>query len=195
MKIVKPSVTLLSITSEPEKLIERIGRIAYKSEDKITEYSYVKFIQNLIARGHESVLEHASASLLFICDRGVANEIVRHRISSFTQESTRYCNYKNGIEIVEPPLSEILYPHWLQTMHQCEQAYSLLLPLGPQIARSVLPTCLKTEIAMTANFRTWRNFFKLRCAKTAHPQMQEVANMSLTILKENAPIVFEDMCP
>jgi thymidylate synthase (FAD) len=200
VKIIKPSVELLSYTPEPETLIERCGRIAYKSEDKIAPGTAQKFIQMIMKRGHESVLEHASATILFICDRGVTHEIVRHRLCSYTQESTRYCNYGSekhggGITVVKPPdLNPDQVSQWGQAVRQCEISYLKMLELSnaPQIARSVLPTCLKTEIAMTCNFREWRHFFKLRTAPTAHPQMQEVAKLALAEMKKIAPTVFGD---
>jgi hypothetical protein len=95
MKIVKPSVEIIDNLNPREilKKLELCGRVCYKSEDKITPESAVKFISNIIKRGHESVIEHFSFSVKFIVDRGVSHEIVRHRIASYSQESTRYCNY------------------------------------------------------------------------------------------------------
>ena len=112
MKIIEPSVEFVTPMSIIPgivimKRIEEIGRVCYKSEDKITEDSYKKFIGNIIKRGHESVLEHCSVTMKFICDRGVSHEIVRHRIGSYSQESTRYCNYSNDkfgneITVIKP---------------------------------------------------------------------------------------------
>ena len=201
MKIIEPNVELLWITPEAEKAIERAGRVAYKSEDKITETSASAFVKMIIGRGHEAVIEHASASLLFATDRGVTHEKVRHRIASYTQESTRYCNYgkeKFGreISVIQPPFEKLTsFDKWLKGMLLMETLYMELLDDGekPQIARSVLPTCLKTEIAMTANLREWRHFFKLRCATDAHPQMRQVATKALRILSGEAPAVFADL--
>ncbi|KKL74939.1 hypothetical protein LCGC14_2059890 [marine sediment metagenome] len=216
MKIIKPSVKLVYITPNAEQLIEKAGRTCYKSESKITIKSSENFIKMIVKRGHESVLEHGVASLRFICDRGVTHEMVRHRIASYSQESTRYCNYSSkDIEFIEPcfweakeaktrsgngcylfiNIDDSYYNTWLQTMEVCESAYKLLIKQGatPQEARSVLPNSLKTEIVMTTNFRSWRNFFGLRCAKDAHPQMQEVANMALDILRKECPTVFGDI--
>jgi thymidylate synthase (FAD) len=185
------------------QIIERAGRTAYKSEDKITSTSAVKFVRMVLSRGHESVIEHASASIRFVCDRGISHEIVRHRLFSFTQESTRYCNYgneRNGgqITVLEPPnLSSNARSYWVESMMVAEANYLRLLGVGipPQIARSVLPNSLKTEIVVTGNFRQWRHFFNLRTAKTAHPQMQETALMALAILECQYPDIFEDCQP
>lgn len=200
MKIVKPSVSFLWGTLEPVKTIERAGRVAYKSEDKMTETSAEAFVRKIIAMGHEAVIEHASASLLFVCDRGVTHEIVRHRLFSYVQESTRYCNYTkekfgSEISVIKPPLTAEQEPLWIMAVSHAEAAYNNMIAAGasPQIARSVLPTCLKTEIVVTGNMREWRHFFKLRTSPKAHPQMIEVAKMAFDILSEWSPVVFEDL--
>jgi thymidylate synthase (FAD) len=205
MKIIKPSVELLSITPNAEKLIERAGRVCYKSEDLITEESSTKFIQNIIKRGHEAVLEHASASLLFICDRGVTHELVRHRLASYCQESTRYCNYSkdkfnNELTFIEPCFwnergDDLRKVQWENTMLFSEQAYRRLIEMGstPQEARSVLPNSLKTEIVCTANLREWRHILKLRTSEFAHPQIREVMDIAKEILKKECPNIFKDI--
>ena len=181
--------------------IERAGRLCYKSEANITDESAQKFVARLIANGHEAMLEHAdSISLKFVCDRGVSHEIVRHRLFSFAQESTRYCNYgkQNEIRVIKPcfwePTDEA-YKCWFYNMRICEEAYLTLLDLGatPQEARSVLPNSLKTEIIVTGNVREWRHFFKLRTANYAHPQMREVAIEALDLLKYQIPVIFDDI--
>ena len=208
MRIVQPSVTLLSYTPEPIKLLEVCGRICYKSEDQITSESARKFLEMIKNRHHESVVEHAGATLHFVCDRGVSHEIVRHRLASYSQESTRYCNYakdKFGREIsVIMPFPKLTNDStathrdqvgaWLLAMQQSEASYLALIDQGvsPQIARSVLPTCLKTELAMTANFREWKHFLTLRLAPAAHPQMREVAAMARDILIGIAPDMFQE---
>jgi len=181
--------------------IEFAGRLCYKSEKNITETSAQKFVAQLIANGHEAMLEHAdSISLKFVCDRGVSHEIVRHRLFSFAQESTRYCNYgkKNEIRVIKPcfwKTTDEAYKYWLYNMSMCEKAYLDLLELGatPQEARLVLPNSLKTEILITGNVREWRHFFKLRTAKDSHPQMREVAIEALDLLKGQIPIIFDDI--
>lgn len=192
------------------KKIERIGRVCYKSEDKITDGSAEKFIRGIIKRGHESVIEHESISVRFICDRGVSHEIVRHRIASYSQESTRYCNYaqeKYGNQItcidiatgfqydLNDENDRKKYDVWVEAMENAEKSYFKLIELGatPQEARSVLPNSLKTEIVVTMNIRGWRNFFKLRAANAAHPQIREVSNMLLKLFAERYPVFFEDL--
>lgn len=188
-------------TEEANEVIELAGRVCYKSEDKISESSAKRFIESLIKRGHESVLEHAAFTAKFICDRGVSHEIVRHRVASYSQESTRYVNYgskENGIVVVDPCFWErgsAKHKYWQVQMKQAEEAYLDLLEMGasPQEARAVLPNSLKTEVIMTANMREWRHFFKLRISKASHPQMREVAIALLRKAKEKYPIIFADI--
>lgn len=197
MKIVKPSAELISITPNAERLIEAAGRTCYKSEDKITEGSAAKFIQMIMVRGHESVIEHARASIRFICDRGVTHELVRHRLVSYSQESTRYCNYgkAGGISVICPPgLDQDQLESWGIACRESERQYLYLIGKGakPQIARSVLPTCLKTEIVTTANLREWRHILKLRTAPAAHPQIKEIMLIAGRLLQNECPNVFFD---
>ncbi len=191
MNIVRPSAELLSITPDAEKLIERCGRVCYKSEDKITGDSAAKFIEMIIKHGHESVLEHASATILFICDRGVSHELVRHRLASYSQESTRFCNYKNGVTFISPTGSDV-NADWLENCDHAERKYIQMIQYTtPQIARSVLPISLKTEIAVTANFREWRHIIKLRTSPQAHPQIREIIEEAAALLDKEAPTVFQ----
>lgn len=183
--------------------IERCGRVCYKSEGKIEEGSAERFVANIIKRGHEAVLEHASITVKFVVDRGVSHELVRHRLASYCQESTRYCNYAKddfGSEITFIIPEYLDYKSegwniWKDAMKACEDAYFKLLNFGlsPQEARAVLPNSLKTEVIMTANLREWRLFFKLRTANAAHPQMREVTRPLLDELKELIPVVFDDI--
>ena len=206
MQIVSPHAELLTIIDKNDflQVIERAGRTCYKSEEKITIDSAESFVKKLIEREHEAMLEHApSISMKFVCDRGVSHEIVRHRLFSFAQESTRYCNYsgdKFGSEItVIKPLflteGAMDYRYWKDACETAEINYLKMLNYGrsAQEARSVLPNSLKTEIIVTGNIREWRHFFKLRTAPAAHPQMQEVAKMALRILKDKVSIVFDDI--
>jgi thymidylate synthase (FAD) len=214
MKIIKPSVELLWITPNAEKIIERAGRVCYKSEDLITEESSKKFIENILKRGHEAVIEHAGASLLFICDRGVTHEIVRHRLVSYCQESTRYCNYSkdkfgNELTFIQPCFFrdediektqegydiDMKLVVWKTAMKEAEEYYKSMINLGstPQEARSVLPNSLKTEIVCTTNFREWKHILKLRTSSAAHPQIREVMEIAKEILKEECPTVFGDL--
>lgn len=185
------------------KHIENCGRICYKSEHKITEDSYLTFAKNIVKRGHEAVIEHCSLSVKFVCDRGVSHEIVRHRMASYCQESTRYCNYSKDdfqgeITVVEPIFLEQYtdgYSMWEEACQIAERAYFKMLDWGcsPQEARAVLPNSLKTEIVMTANLREWRHFLKLRTSKAAHPQIREIAIPLLKELKERIPVIFDDI--
>lgn len=205
MRIISPSVEFIMPPSGEEvlKKLELIGRLCYKSEGNITDNSAEKFISNIIKRGHEAVIEHESLTLKFVCDRGVSHEIVRHRLASYCQESTRYCNYSqdkfsNEITVIKPCYlleGSSGYWEWFDGCADAESRYFNMLKEGrsPQEARAVLPNSLKTEIAMTANLREWRHFFKLRCAPAAHPQMVEVAKMALEKCRNLVPIVFNDI--
>jgi thymidylate synthase (FAD) len=203
MLIVKPSVELLWITPAPEKQIEIAGRTCYKSEDKITEDSAEKFCQKMRESGHHAMLEHACASFRIITDRGITHEIVRHRLASYAQESTRYCNYGadkfgNECSFIEPPgLDRHQRYAWVKACKQAEEQYLQMLNNGStaQIARAVLPNCLKTEIVMTANLREWRHFVTLRTSKAAHPQIRPIAANIWAYLNNIAPSIFEDLQP
>lgn len=209
MKIINAGYEILTPISEGGikelQHIEKIARVCYKSEDLITEdgESAKKIIKMLIGRDHTAMIEHSSLSVKFIVDRGVSHELVRHRIASFAQESTRYCNYSKDkfgreITVIKPCFFEEGSDKdiaWTEAMASAEHMYFELLDLGatPQEARSVLPNSTKTEITITANYREWRNFFKLRTAKAAHPQMREVTIPLLKELKEKLPIIFDDI--
>lgn len=197
MKIVKPETIIETYTENALQLIEKTGRVCYKSEDKITDTSASKFVKMLIKRGHEAVIEHASMTCRIICDRGITHELVRHRLASFCQESTRYVNYGGGdIQFIEPPyMDEYLRNRWVQACETCEDMYQEMIYNGasPQIARSVLPTCLKSEIVITANFREWRTIMKLRLASGAHPQIKEVIIPVYNWFKNTYPEIVDDI--
>ena len=207
MKIIKPDIEFITPINGDVilKRIEECGRVCYKSEGKITNDSAPAFVAAIVKRGHEAVLEHCSFTVKFICDRGVSHEIVRHRLASYCQESTRYCNYSKGefggeITVIEPCYlnkDTFAYDEWKDACRRSETAYFNLLNWGltAQEARAVLPNSLKTEVVMTANIREWRHFLKLRCSKAAHPQMQEVATLLLKALKEKIPVLFDDINP
>lgn len=211
MILVKPSFAILTKIDAVKMLkrIERAGRTCYKSEDKITEDSASRFVEKIISSGHHSVIEHENISIRFICDRGVSHEIVRHRLASYSQESTRYCNYGGGVTFVIPPWilieegefvqgrEDVDYKTgtWLSVMMHSEATYLNLLEQGwsPQQARSVLPNSLKTEIVMTANIREWRHVLMLRCSRAAHPQMRELMIPLLKQLRILLPSLFSDI--
>ena len=224
MKLVKQGHQILSRISiggiEELQRIEVAGRTCYKSEDKISPdgESAKRFVRMIIDNGHEAMLEHSSLSVRFICSRGVSHEIVRHRLFSFAQESTRYCNYSKGkfggeCTFIVPPDQEwgvntdeydeeyedsetdsakII---WYASLKLIENDYMCLLKSGwtPQQARDVLPNALKTEIVVTGNYREWRHFFKLRCDEKAHPHMRALAMDLLEDVKTRIPVVFDDI--
>ena len=205
MRIVEPWFEILDEINGEDilKRIEKIGRVCYKSEDKITDDSARKFVANILKSGHESVIEHEKVSVRIVCDRGVTHEIVRHRIASYSQESTRYCNYCNEkfgkeLTLIKPLFwkeDSMEYNMWLDTMQTIENTYNKLIEVGsePQQARSILPNSLKTEIVVTMNLREWRHFFRLRTSKRAHPQMREVACAILADFRGKIPVIFDDI--
>jgi len=213
----KPTYQILTpIDSEHIlKLIEEVGRTCYKSEDRITDDSCVNFVSGIVKRGHEAVIEHFNITVKLTVDRGVTHEIVRHRIASYAQESTRYCNYaqdkfggevtyidlKGGMEL-DPKVSALdaetaseIYREWVDACLDAERHYFKMLELGasPQIARSVLNNSTKSEICITMNMREWRHFFKLRTATAAHPQMREAVIPLLDEFKKTIPVLFDDI--
>jgi len=214
MKLIKQSYEILAMPQLPLELIELAGRTCYKSEDKITPDSAAKFVDKLLKSGHHSVIEHPVASVKFITDRGVTHELVRHRLASYSQESTRYCNYASDhityivpvwieaiftdeeiIEAIPESYSKSSTALWLRSMLYAEQYYKALIQNGwrPEQARAVLPNSLKTEIVMTANLREWRHVFKLRCSKAAHPQIRELMLDCLEGFQKEIPVLFDDL--
>lgn len=191
-------------------LVEEAARLCYQSEGPAKAVFNDAFIRSKIDAGHESVIEHSMISVRIICDRGVTHEIVRHRLASYSQESTRYCNYSKGkfgnqITVINPVVgfkydltkenNRLKFDEWIFAMEDAERHYLRMIELGarPQEARSVLPNSTKTEILMTMNFREWRHFFRLRTALAAHPQMQEITKPLLQELQQTFPVIFEDI--
>lgn len=205
MNIIEPSYEIISEIDGPAMLrnIELCGRVCYKSEDRITDGSAEKFIAMILKSGHESVLEHEKITVKIICDRGVTHEIVRHRIASYSQESTRYCNYskdKFGSELtfIRPCFwaeDDERYITWKQTVQMIEDTYIKMISMGakPEEARSILPNSIKTEIVMTMNIREWRHYFRLRTSERAHPQIRQVSGALLAELKSRIPVLFDDI--
>ena len=198
MKYITAGYTIMDTLDEQAMLkkIERCGRIAYQSQDKTTENSCVAFVKNLIKREHESVLEHVAFTVVFIVDRGLSHEIVRHRLASYTQSSTRYYRFKDDVTFVIPQADGVGYnvDTWHKACADAEKAYFKLLETqAPEIARNVLPMSTATELAMTANIREWRHFFRLRAAPTAHPQLRTLVNKLLVELKTKLPTIFGDL--
>jgi len=176
------------------ELLELCGRVAYKSEDKITPGSAERFLKVILTKKHESVLEHIHATMRFVTDRGVSHEIVRHRIASFTQESTRYVNYsKRGVSVISPA-DFALDDDDIDLLYKIEEHYNNKIKNGmtPQQARFFLPTGLKTEVVMTCNLREWRHVFGLRLKPDAHPQMVDLMRQALAMFQAAVPILFDD---
>lgn len=205
MEMIEASVELLTPFDGDNilKFIEGCGRVCYRSEGNITADSAAKFVKMIINRGHESVLEHFSCTFKIVCDRGVMAELTRHRLASFSIESTRYCDYsadKFGGEL------NFINPHFWNdgearqnflenAMIEAEEKYLRMRMAGckPEQARAVLPLSLATTVIMTTNLREWRHILKLRTDKKAHPQMRQIAGMILDIFKDKLPAVFEDI--
>jgi len=222
MRLVRPSYEIKwhMPSKAAMELLEWAGRKCYKSEDKIGEGTAEEFLRRLLRRNppHESIIEHVSASVCFTVDRGVSHELVRHRLAAYSQESTRYCNYKGGVTFVIPPWTgwvprQDLDSHaviqdfdavnappddqWLYAMAVAEQSYLRLLAGSwtPQQARDVLPNSLKTEVVATYNMRVWRHIFAMRVAEACHPQMREVMVPLLEDFKKELPALFENVVP
>lgn len=230
MILVKPSHEILTdcLTTAPKyvkfpdlRIIEKAGRVCYKSEERMTPGINTSFIEGILKRGHESVIEHASITVKFICDRGVSHELVRHRLCSFSQESTRYCDYKGSITYIVPPwiyINELdlnknitggYDMHWIELAEDTKSWLDALMfdeqkynkhrtdyGWSPEKARGLLPINLKTEIVVTANLREWRHILKLRAVGTTgkpHPQMSELMVPLLKEFKEKIPVIFDDL--
>jgi thymidylate synthase (FAD) len=203
MKIVKQQVILQSKINRDQilKKIEQIGRVCYKSENGTGPDTAPDFVSMLVERGHLSVLEHVSLTVKFVTDRGISHELVRHRIASYSQESTRYCNYKvksgeiavvRPGDVVEGSLDDAL---WIPAVKAAEEAYMCMLACdkAPQVARAVLPNCLKTEIVVTANLREWMLILEQRTSVAAHPDMRRLMRPLLRYLREQLPQIFSEV--
>lgn len=198
--------------------IEECGRLCYKS--KPGEQLNRAFIQRLIYSKHESVIEHGFISVQFTCDRGISHELVRHRLASFSQESTRYCNYNKdrAVTFIIPPWIDVkpgkyltidsihdLHDKidecalkWMYSCFSSEHDYIHLISKGwkAQQARSVLNHSVKTEVILTANLREWRHIFQLRylgLTGSPHPQMMSIMKPLLEQFKMRVPIIFDDI--
>jgi len=198
MKIIEQSWDWVQKPELSLEIIEEAGRTCYKSEDRITKDSAKKFVSMILKRGHESVIEHVSASVRFITNRGVTHELVRHRLCAFSQESTRYVNYGGkDIEFIRPvwfdTTNKALQFKWHAAMEDCEFRYNDLLQNGwrPEQAREVLPNSLKTEIVMTCNLREWKHVLTLRCSQKAHPQIRALMLDCLSGFQATIPVLFD----
>ncbi len=205
MKVINQSHQILTVPNGLLQNIESAGRTCYKSEDRIIEESAEKFVKMLINHGHHAMIEFGDITVKFITNRGVTHELVRHRLCSFAQESTRYVNYgKKEMQFIRPVwwkrnalsvAEELAQDYWTEAMKNAEAYYNNLLKLDwrPEQAREVLPNSLKTEIVVKGNVREWRHIFKLRCSKAAHPQIRALMMPCMRELKEKIPVVFDDI--
>lgn len=207
MKIVKPSFEI--IRPQPEygvfclQIIEKMARISHRSEDRQTEESWKTFLPAVVLQhGDWSVTEHVSATVIFRVDRGITHELVRHRLFSFTQESTRFVNgsksYPDGLEFILPSnMAAFDNDSWYKTIEECEKTYLYLLDIGvrPQEARSVLPNSLAATIAVTGNLRNWRHLLLMRTSKETHPDFRAVTVPLLQEFKNRIPLLFDDIEP
>ena len=218
MKIVKPSFKIEWGIKDTTKKIEKAARNCYKSEDRICEGSDIKLIKSLIDRNHKAMLEFGDICISFITDRGIANELVRHRLASYAQESTRYCNYNKDkfdnqltfilpmryydcVEIFDDDSYNLLnetatFSNWLNNCENCEKSYLKSIKLGekPEEARDNLPLSLQTEIFMKCNITEWRHVFTERAINNkAHPHMRQLMIPVLYRLSQLLPVLFSDL--
>lgn len=205
MKAIQPSFEIIGDIDAIRvmKNLESYARVCYKSENNVSENSAERLLRNILRSGHESVIEHEKITVKVVCDRGVTHEIVRHRLASYSQESTRYCNYSkdkfgNELTFIKPCFwseDSVSYKLWEQQMQDVEKCYLKLMENGakPEEARSILPNSLKTEIIITMDLREWRHFFILRTSSKSHPQMREIAIPMLKKFAEMLPVIFEDI--
>ncbi len=199
MQIIDQGYEIISLPEDLLQTIEAAGRTCYKSEDKITSDSAAGFVARMRDRGHHAMIEFGDIIVRFVTNRGVTHELVRHRLFSFAQESTRYVRYDGKMEFIRPCWWEESTPAqqetWESAMKDAEKYYLELLKSGwrPEQAREVLPNSLKTEIVVKGNIREWRHMFALRCSKKAHPQIRALMQPLLVDLQERLPVVFDDL--
>ena len=200
MKLIEPSFEIIDISGDLTT-IEQAARTCYKSEDKIKDGSAERLVGTLVDRGHHAMLEFVDVTVKFITDRGIANEIVRHRIASYAQESTRYVNLGGkdmefilplSIKESEDPLPIQVFKKVCRNTEMHYNYYVKYTDLKPQDARAILPLCLKTELKMKTNLRSWLNFFSLRTAPAAHPEMRRITIPLCKEFQKRIPIVFDD---
>ena len=204
MKIIEPSIEVQNFNGEQiMKNIEQACRTCYRSEDKISNESYKTLLKNCITRGHESVMEHEKITVRMVCDIGVYKDLTRHRIASFSIESTRYCNYgkdkfDNEIKFIKPcniDEDSDLYAFWKHTMERIEMNYLHMAEHGatPDQMRMILPHSTAAEVCMTANIREWRHILDLRTKKMTHSSIRQILIPLLLLFKTEMPELFGDI--
>lgn len=212
MKYVEPSYEIISCPDNALEMIEKTARTCYKSEDKIGDREKTEmFVRKLLESGHLPMIEFGGdLHVKFISNRGFTHELVRHRLASYAQESTRYCNYskgKFGGEISNIPGENMVqefnnykaYEMYLLGLDACfrfcEEWYLKLINSGvpPQLAREVLNIGVKAEIHIKANFTEWRHIFKMRTSNRAHPRMHELMIPLLFDVQKRVPYIFDDI--
>jgi thymidylate synthase (FAD) len=208
VKIIEPSFSLSTplgpLTPEAGvqmlRFIETQARISHRSEDKQTKDSWLRFIKAVVLNhGDWSVTEHASITATIRTDRGITHELVRHRVGSYTQESTRFVRNANDVEFIKPESIREEYSQitWWDSLQVAETNYHALLLQGirPQEARSVLPNALAATIAVTYNLRNWRHFLLMRTSKEAHPDMKRITIPMVAEFKKVIPLLYDDIEP
>jgi thymidylate synthase (FAD) len=207
VKIIEPSAVLIRPQHAEGGLIalrfiESMARISHRSEESQTEDSWRRFLEFVVMqKGDWSVTEHGTASVLFRVDRGITHELVRHRLFSFTQESTRFVNgakkYPDGLEFILPNEMKGMMVNWCDAISESEKYYLQMVKDGhrPQEARSVLPNALASTIGVTGNFRNWRHFFLMRTTQETHPDMRRVTVPLLAQFQKRIPLLYDDITP
>ncbi len=207
MKIIKQSYEIDHIEPEEDaRRIAKAARLCYKFDEAKTYEEQTALIRRIRDRDpkhpHHSPFEHSSLSVLFTINRGVSHELVRHRHTAYSQESTRYCNYSknrfnNEITFIEDSksLGSMIEDIWIDSLKNAEEVYFKRLAAGqtPEEARGCLPIDLKTEIYVTTNLREWRNIFNLRCDSHAHYQMREIMQPLFYDVCSQMPWAFDDI--
>lgn len=201
MQIIKPWIEIKKFDGvQLMKNLELAAKQCYRSQDNITDESYKKFLSGCINRGHESVIEHEKISIRMCCDVGCYKDLTRHRLASFSIESTRYCSYNKGkfggeLKFIEPCNIEKdteEYKVWYNCMQDIEEAYMKMSKLNcyPDQLRMLLPHSTAGELYMTADMREWRHILSLRAAKYAHPSVQQMMIPLLRHLQNEMPELF-----
>ena len=197
MEIFTPQVQLVAVTPDAQKVIEEAGRTCYLSFDRMSGESFADFIPKAIARGHLSILEHASATFRIKgASRAFTHQLVRHRVASFSQQSQRYVKEDEFDYSVPPSIAADpkALEEFRSCMNSCRESYRRLRAMSvlKEDARFVLPNALESEIVFTANFREFRHLFEIRLEPHAQWEIRRVCMAMLDVLKKEAPAVFGD---